>query len=152
VRTVVVGIGNDFRGDDGAGLAAARLLKKLSLPGVSVIELNGEVTRLVDSLQNCDTAILIDAVQSQKTPGTIHRFDVSHEALPGNANQRSTHGMSLSALLELARTQGQFPQRVVVYGIEGEFFDHGRDLSPRVELAISQLVDRIHSELLPSGV
>jgi hydrogenase maturation protease len=151
VRTVVVGIGNDFRGDDGAGLVAARLLRKLSLPGVEIIELNGEVTRVLESLQNCDVAILVDAVQSQMTPGRIHRFDASHEPLPGSANQRSTHGMNLSSLLELARVQGQFPNRLVVYGIEGESFDHGRDLSPRVELAIGQLVDRIRTELQPSG-
>jgi len=151
VRTVVVGIGNDFRSDDGAGLVAARLLKKLSLPELEVVELNGEVTRLLDSLQDCDAAILIDAVQSQMTPGTIHRFDASHEPLPGIANQRSTHGISLSSLLELARTQGQFPGRLVVYGIEGESFDHGRDLTPNVKVAVDQLVDRIRRELQSSG-
>jgi len=151
VRTVVVGIGNDFRGDDGAGLVAARLLKKLSLPELDVIELNGEVTRLLDSLQEYESAILIDAVQSQMAPGYVHCFDASREPLPGIANQRSTHGITLSSLLELARAQGQFPKRLVVYGIEGESFDHGHVLSPRVEAAIGQLVERIRMELQPSG-
>ena len=151
MRTVVVGIGNDFRGDDGAGLVVARLLKKLSLPEVRIIELNGEVTRILDSLQDCESAILVDAVQSQMTPGTIHRFDASHDPLPGSATQRSTHGMSISSLLELARAQGQFPKRLVVYGIEGESFDHGSELSPRVALAVGQLVDRIRVELQLSG-
>ena len=147
MRTVVVGIGNDFRSDDGAGLVAARLLKTLSLPEIEIVELNGEVTRLLDSLQDCDSAILIDAVQSQMTPGTIHRFDASQEPLPGVANQRSTHGISLSTFLELARTQGRFPSRLLLYGIEGESFDHGRDLTPAVKAAVDQLVDRIRTEL-----
>jgi hydrogenase maturation protease len=151
VRTVVVGIGNDVRGDDGAGLAAVRLLRKLSLPGIEIIELNGEITRVLDCLHECDSAILIDAVQSQMTPGTIHRFDASHEPLPGITSQRSTHGISLTSLLELARVQGQFPGRLIVYGIEGERFGHGLDLSPRVRAAIGQLVDRIRLELQASG-
>ncbi len=151
MRTVVVGIGNDHRGDDGAGLAAARLLKKLSLPEIEIIELDGEVTRVLDSLRERDSAILVDAVRSGTTPGTIHRFDASHEPLPGSANQRSTHGMSLSSLVELARAQGQFPKQIVVYGIEGESFDHGRDLSPCVEAAIGHLVDRIYIELQSAG-
>ena len=148
MRTVVVGIGNDFRGDDGAGLVAARMLKKLSLHGVSVIELNGEVTRVVDSLQDCDSAILIDAIQSQMTPGTIHRFDASRDPIPGNANQRSTHGMSLSSLLELARTQGQFPKRVVVYGIVGASFEHSQTLTPDVAAAIERVVNLVSQDVL----
>ncbi len=151
MRTVVVGIGNDFRGDDGAGLVAARLLTKLPLPEIEIVELNGEVTRLVDVLQDCDSAILIDAVQSQMPPGTLHRFDASHEPLPGVANQRSTHGISLSSLIELARAQGQFPKQIIVYGIEGVSFDHGRDLNPDVAAAIVRLVEQIRVELQPPG-
>ena len=151
MRTIIVGIGNNFRGDDGAGLVAVRLLKKLSLPGIEVVELDGEVTRVLDSVQDRDLAVIVDAVRSQAIPGTIHRFDVSYEPLPESASQRSTHGMTLSSLLELARAQGQFPRRLIVYGIEGESFDQGRQLSPRVEEAIDQLVSRIRTEVCPSG-
>lgn len=150
MRTVVVGIGNDFRCDDGAGLTAVRLIKKYALPGIETVELNGEVTRLLDCLQGCDSAIILDAVRSGAAPGTVHRFDAAHEALPGIANQRSTHGISLGSLLELARTQDQFPKRLVVYGIEGSSFEHGRDLTPNVEAAVVTLVERIRIELQSS--
>jgi hydrogenase maturation protease len=151
VKTVVVGIGNDFRRDDGAGLAAVRLLKKYPIPGIEFVELNGEVTRLLKTLQDCDSAIIIDAVQSGASPGIIHRFDAAHESLPGIASQRSTHGISLGSLLELARAQGQFPKRLVVYGIEGASFDHGRDLTPDVAAALGRLVERVRIDLQSSA-
>ncbi|MBF8293954.1 MAG: hypothetical protein HW389_499 [Bacteroidetes bacterium] len=151
MKTVVVGIGNDFRGDDGAGLAAARALMKLALPDVGIVELNGEVTRLLDSLQHCDTAIVIDAVQSQVPPGTIHRLDASQNPLPGSRNKRSTHGISLGSVLELARAQGGFPRRVLIYGIEGASFEHGRTLTPQVEKAVERLVQEIAEDLRDAG-
>jgi hydrogenase maturation protease len=151
VKTVVVGIGNDFRGDDGAGLAAARALRKLALPEVGIVELNGEVTRLLDSLQHCDTAIVIDAVQSQVRPGTIHRFDASQNPLPESHNKRSTHGISLGSVLELARAQGVFPRQVLIYGIEGASFEHGRTLTPQVEKAVERLVHQVAEDLRNVG-
>jgi hydrogenase maturation protease len=151
VKTVVVGIGNDFRNDDGAGLAAARALMKLTLPNVGIVELNGEVTRLLDSLQHCDTAIIIDAVQSQALPGTIHRFDASQNPLPGSHTQRSTHGISLGSILELARAQGVLPRQVLVYGIEGASFEDGHTLTSQVEKAVERLVREIAEDLSDAG-
>jgi len=143
-----VGVGNEFRGDDGAGLAAARLLGELSSPEIEVIELDGEVTRLLDDLQDCEAAFLIDAVQPQGEPGTTYRFDASHQPLPGYHDHRSTHGMSLGSLLELARTQGFLPRHVIVYGIEAASSEHGAGLTPEVETAVHKIVREVHDELL----
>ena len=151
MKTVVVGIGNDFRCDDGAGLVAARALTKFMLPDVGIVELNGEVTRLLDSMQHCDAAIVIDAVRSQAPPGTIHRFDASQNPLPGSHNQRSTHGITLGSILELARVQGVFPRQVLIYGIEGASFEHGRTLTPQVEKAVEGLVREIAEALSDAG-
>jgi hydrogenase maturation protease len=143
VRTVVVGIGNDFRGDDGAGIIAARLLRKSSLNGSEVVEMNGELTGLLEKLDGCDTLIVIDAIQSQSPPGTIHRFDASQIPLPDNRNRRSTHGISLGSVIELARVQKTLPRRVLVFGIEGASFEHGARLTPSVETSVRDLVEEL---------
>jgi hydrogenase maturation protease len=150
MKKVVVGIGNDLRGDDAVGLAAVRALKKFSLLDVGFVELNDDVIGLIEHLQGCNEAIIIDAVQSGSTPGTIHRFDVSKHPLPGNLTQRSTHGLNLASILELARTQGGLPRRVLVFGIEGASFEHGSRLTPQVELSVNQLVDTVRHTLLKS--
>ena len=143
MRTVVVGIGNDFRGDDGAGIAAARMLRESALQGVEVVELNGEVTGLLDRLDNCETLIVIDATQSQSPPGTIHRFDASRNPLPDDRGRRSTHGISIGSVIEIGRAQNLLPGRVVVFGVEGATFDHGATLNPSVENAVKSLVKEI---------
>ncbi len=152
MRTVVVGVGNDYRGDDGAGLAAARLLKKLSLNDVEIAELNGDATGLLDCLNDCDTAIIIDAIQSQCEPGTIHRFDASQDPVPDNRSQRSTHGISLGSVIELARTQKALPRRVFVFGIEGKSFEHGIPLTPPVKEAVDRLVEELRPYLHMRGL
>ncbi|HTY38033.1 MAG TPA: hydrogenase maturation protease, partial [Bacteroidota bacterium] len=124
MRIVVAGIGNEFRGDDGAGLSAARLLRSRSIPDVEIHELNGEITRLVDILQAGCSVVLIDATRSPNPPGTILRIDVSNSPLPPETQHRSTHGIGLSSVIELAHGAGNVPSRLVFYGIEGESFDH----------------------------
>ena len=143
MRNVIVGIGNDFRGDDGARIAAARLLQKSASSGVEVIELNGEVTGMLDHLDDCDTLIVIDATRSQSPPGTIHRFDASREPLPDDRSLRSTHGMGIGSVIEIARAQDVLPPRVLVFGIEGATFEHGAPLTPSVENAVKKLVKEI---------
>ena len=41
----------------------------------------------------------------------------------------STHALGLADAVELARSLGRLPQRVVVYGIEGAAFEFGNGLS-----------------------
>ena len=150
MTTVVIGVGNDFRGDDGAGLAVVRSLRGLSLGGAEFVELNNELSGLLESLQACDAAIIVDAVKSGAQPGTIHRFDAGEKPLPGNRSQRSTHAISLSSLLELARAQGTFPRHVLVFGIEGRDFAHTNALTPEVKKAVDRVVSIVQAEL--SGI
>lgn len=147
MRTVVVGIGNDFRGDDGAGRETVRLLRTSHPKGVEFIELNGEMMGLLDRLDDCSTLIVIDATQSQSPAGTIHRFDAGKNPLPDNRGQRSTHGISIGSVIEMARVQHLLPRRVLVFGIEGETFDHGTPLTPRVKDAVRNLADEIARDL-----
>jgi hydrogenase maturation protease len=146
-QVLIIGVGNDIRGDDGAGLAAARLLRKRLSPAISVIELNGDVTGLWDLLRDCELAVIIDAVQPGSQPGTIHRFDASNQPLPDEHSHRSTHGIGLGSMLELARSQGSFPPKVLVYGIEGESFEHGQALTPQVQVALERLVHLLEEDL-----
>lgn len=39
---LIIGIGNEFRSDDAAGLIAARKIRQLNLNGADVIENNGD--------------------------------------------------------------------------------------------------------------
>jgi hydrogenase maturation protease len=146
-KTIVVGLGNDFRNDDGAGLAALRMLRNRNTPGVDAVELRDDLTELLDHLRDVTSAYVIDAVQSESAPGTIHRIDSTKKRLSPADLPRSTHGISLGNLLDLARLQGEMPKKLVIYGIQGERFGYGTAMTPAVQDALSRVVDKICAEI-----
>ncbi len=145
--TLVIGLGNDYRRDDAVGLAVARRLKD-AVPGhVRVLEQSGEGTALIESWKDADTVILIDAVYSGAAPGTLHRFDAHAQPIARKFFRYSTHAVGVAEAIELARALGQLPPRVIVYGVEGKAFEAGVGLSPEVEKAAQEVVERVLVEL-----
>ena len=146
---LIIGIGNIFRGDDLAGLAAARLFKEMQLPGVKVLELDGDMTGLLEEWQGAQKVIVIDAVTSKAAPGTIFRFDAQEKPLPAKmfATCCSCHAFGVAQQIEIARSLNQLPPCLSVYGIEGKDFTLGAKLSPEVEEALPRVVEQIRQEL-----
>jgi hydrogenase maturation protease len=131
----VIGLGNDWRSDDGAGLEVARRL--------GGAELAGEPIGLVDAL-DVEEVVLVDAVSSGATPGTVHRFEADGEPLPARLfGASSTHALGVAEALELARSLDRLPRRVLVLGIEGASFDFGHGLSAPVAGAVDRLVEEL---------
>ena len=145
--TVVIGVGNEFRGDDGGGITVVRLLRELLPPEARVIEESGEGTSLLDAWRGATAVVLVDAVQSAAAPGTVYRFDASDNALPSGVFPCSTHAFGVAEAIEMARALHELPPRLIVYGIEGENFASVKGLSPAVEQAVAKVVERVISEL-----
>ena len=146
-KIIVIGIGNEFRGDDNAGLLVVRRLKEKPPTGVEFGEQTGEATALMDAMSEAGIVILVDAVQSGAEAGTIHRYDASEQALPAQFLRCSTHNFSVHDAIEMARALEKLPQRLMVYGIEGSHFEHGAELSPAVQSAVVKVAQRIKDEL-----
>lgn len=145
---VIIGIGNEFRGDDGAGLVAAETLKAENLAGVEIKQQSGEGAILLESWQGYKTAIVIDAARGGAVPGTIHRFEVNEQPLPRSMfNSCSSHAFSLVESIEMGKMLNRLPAKLIVYGIEGKSFGMGVGLSPEIQAAISNLIRLIKDEL-----
>ncbi len=145
---VIIGIGNEFRGDDGAGLVAAESLKAENLAGVEIKCQSGEGAILLESWQGYSTAIVIDAARGGAVPGTIHRFEINEQPLPRNMfNSCSSHAFSLVESIEMGKMLNRLPAKLIVYGIEGKSFGMGIGLSPEIQAAISNLIKLIKDEL-----
>lgn len=146
-KIIVIGIGNEFRGDDAAGLLVVRRLKKKQPAGVELQEQSGEAIALMETMDRADAVILVDAVQSGAEAGQIHRYDASEQAMPAQFLRCSTHNFSVHDAIEMARALGKLPPRLMVYGIEGSRFEPGAELSPAVQTALVETVQRINEEL-----
>src|SRR5689334_5648527 len=116
---LVLGIGNDYRRDDGAGLIVARRVRAAAPPQVQVREASGDGAALLDAWAGAAWVIVCDAVEAGGAPGTIYRIETAKRPLPSDLFTTSTHAFSLASAIELARTLGRLPGRVTVYGIQG---------------------------------
>jgi hydrogenase maturation protease len=142
---MVIGVGNAYRSDDAAGLLVARRLRER---GVEALEYEGEPVALLDAFAGRDAVVLVDAVRSGAPPGTVHRADASEQPLPTELRSApSTHLVGVAEAIELGRALGRLPARVIVYGIEGEQFVAGEELSPSVAAAIDPLVEAVLAEV-----
>ena len=123
---LIVGVGNAFRRDDAAGLAAATRLHGW-LPGaIRVLAQEGDFASLLDDWRGADAVIVVDATSSGSEPGTIRRYDAHERPLPAAFSRSSTHSFGVAEAVELARALGRLPACVVVFGIEGRDFTTGR--------------------------
>lgn len=146
-KTVVIGVGNEFRGDDGVGREVIRRLEGRVPVGVDLRESSGEALSLMELWSEASAVILVDASDAEEEPGSVSRMDASQSALPSSFFHASTHAFSVADGIEMARSLGQLPERVIVYGIQGDRFEHGKHLSAAAESGIAEVVDQILKEL-----
>ena len=102
----IIGIGNPDRGDDAAGLVAARRLGGL--------EHNGDALSLIDAWDGADDVLLIDAVVTGASPGTLHCWDARHLPLEAVGLRVSTHAFSIIDAIRLAESTNRLPRKLVV--------------------------------------
>ncbi len=115
------------------------------------MELSGEAGELLEAWRENEFVVVVDAVSSGAEAGTVHRFDAGEEPLPAQLLTRSTHGWGVAQAIELGRTLGRLPRRLILYGIEGQDFELGESLSPAVERALDEAAERVGGELAGSS-
>ena len=79
-------------------------------------------------------------------PGTVHRFDAASGPLPSREFRSSTHALGIGETVELARALGRLPARLVVFGIEGESFGSGGELSGGARTGVERAVELVLEE------
>jgi hydrogenase maturation protease len=146
-RVLVIGVGNEMRGDDGAGLEVARRLHRASgMAGIDVEEEQNDPTALIERWRDRPGLVIVDAARTG-APGEIQRFDVSRHALPaGVVGSSSTHAIGVSEAIELARALGELPGNVIVLTVGGARFEAGADLAVEVAAALPGLTNRVLAE------
>jgi hydrogenase maturation protease len=142
----VIGVGNAWRGDDAAGLLVAERVREAA-PGLDVRDCEGEPIVLLDAWEGADAVWVVDAVSSGAPPGTIHRLDVDAEPLPATLFRPSTHTFGVAEAVELARALDRLPERLVVFGIEGDTFEAGDGVSEAVAAAAVRVARTVRTEV-----
>jgi hydrogenase maturation protease len=146
-RTVIIGVGNEFRGDDAVGLQVARLLRERAASDAVILEQSGEGTAVIEAMSGVQRLIIIDACLSGAAVGTIRRLDARAERLPAALFHHSSHAFGVAEAIETARALGQLPPEAIVYGVEGRNFGYGATMCDAVAAASEKLTNAIASQL-----
>ncbi len=145
-RCLVAGLGNPLMGDDGVGPAVVARLSLVDLPsGLRAAEVGGDVSRLLAFWKREPRIWLVDAIDLDRPPGSIHRIE--HDQLLDLEDHRSwVHQLAVPEQLrwllhgvpELASAQ------FTLWGVVPE------SIAPRPHLTdtVSRAADRLAAEIL----
>lgn len=132
MRFILMGIGNELKGDDGVGNRIARLFSHpdwLSLPCETVPEnFAGVVER-----ERPELLVMIDAADMGIEPGGIR-------IIPQNklgSDVQGTHGQPLRQLVSIL---GKHAVKIIFIGVQPGNTGLGEDMSPQLQKMMDRLV------------
>jgi hydrogenase maturation protease len=142
VLSLVIGVGNAWRGDDAAGLELASRVGAMAT-GLDVAMIEGDASTLVELWSGHDDVALVDAARSGAPPGTLHKLLPDDASLPAAALRSSTHAFGVIEAVALATALGRLPARLEIFAVEGEDFTLGAPLSPAVAGTVGALAAQL---------
>ena len=145
-----IGVGNEYRQDDGVGIFIVRHPALLHHPGSRVAESQREGAHLMDLWKGTGIVFVFDAVYSRSKAGAIYRLDAMKERVPGDFFRLSTHSLGIAEAVELSRALNQLPAELILFGIEGKNFGQGKGLSLQCEQSALKVVRRVLVEIQKS--
>jgi hydrogenase maturation protease len=148
--TLILGLGNPFRGDDGVGAAVVAALQKRHLPsGVTVEDVGTPGLELLLLWQGYHRVLIVDAAEMGMEPGIWRRFLLEEADLPFDdvSLQGTLHGVGLAESLALARALDILPAEMVIYGVQPARTGWSASLSKAVKAAIPPICNAILDEI-----
>ena len=148
----IIGIGNSMAGDDAIGPLIIKAMKAKPLDDVELIEAGMSGLGILDFMKGADAVIVIDAVQSGNSSGTMHRLVIPDDLgvlmqSAWNSGTTSTHGFGLGETLTLSHTLGTLPPITLVYGIELGHTNIGANVSTPVREAMNCVISAIENDV-----
>ena len=143
MRTLVLGLGNEYAGDDAVGVLAVRALRGELAGDADVVESAASGLALLEVFAGYDRAVVVDSIRTGRSPaGTILEAGLAEL---GRAIAPSLHQAGIPELAAVARRLGMgFPDRTRVLAVEvaGPLM-FGAPLSEPVAAAIAPLARRV---------
>ncbi|HLO28321.1 MAG TPA: hydrogenase 3 maturation endopeptidase HyCI [Anaerolineales bacterium] len=147
-RIAIVGIGNQYRCDDAAGILIARSLSQHECVAdahrILILEAGhapenstGELRKFAPNL-----VLLIDAAEMGKAPGTVEW--ISEEDIDGMS--ASTHSLPLSMLALYLKME--LNCNVILLGIQAASNEVGETVSSEVLQAVNEIVKELEGAIL----
>ena len=151
---LVLGVGNPMRGDDGVGPEVATRVAGLGLSDLEVAS-ETEPLALLDHLRQepgHHVVVVVDATAPGPHPGRVRVLQVAARTLVRPGRPLGSHGLGVVDAVELARSMGLLPPRLIVIGIEALSDELGAGLSDPVRERVDDAVRLVLQALTASAI
>ena len=149
--TLILGLGNSLRGDDGAGPAVIEWLSQRILPpGVEAVDGGTAGLDNVSMLMGHERAIIVDAADIGQAPGAWARFTPDVTRLQDHDTALSLHSAGLAEALALGAALNVLPPTIIIYGVQPQNLDWSAQLSAEVQAAVAEVGQAILAEVMRS--
>ena len=143
MKTLVIGVGNLLRCDDGAGIHVVNRLNEVA-SYIDTLDVALGSIEILEAMKGRDRVFIVDAIQAGGEPGTIYRVNLSRGEEPPRITH--SHGVDLLTTLKLGDSlfPGQMPMEIVLLAMEAEDITTlSESCTSKVQAAIEKTVEII---------
>jgi hydrogenase maturation protease len=143
MRTLVIGVGNLLRTDDGVGIHLINMLNELH-PEIDTFDAAMGSIEILEAMKGYERVVIVDSIETGVEPGTIYRVNLAGGEKPPVINY--SHGTDVITILELGRQLygDGMPKDVILIAIEAEDTTTiGDKLTKKVQEAIDDVLQKI---------
>jgi len=148
MKTLLLGLGNPLRRDDGVGIYVVRRLKD-QIKGIDISETYSSGLDLLEIIKGYDRVFIVDAMRTGKYKvGKLCKFDIKNFNCPDSLS--SSHTFDLTTLIQLGQriTPDEMPKEIIVYGIEvADVTAFSEGLSQRLQKELPSTINRLKREI-----
>ncbi len=145
-KTVIIGIGNTLRNDDGVGPYILDKLREKNLPkDIRLVNLESATVDILNAIEGFSKVIIIDSMNFQSKVGKIHEFKL--DDLADNKKSFNLHNIDFKSLFLTAKKINRSPDELKFYCIEIKDTNYEQKLSAEVkksgDILIKMLLDEV---------
>lgn len=153
MNALVLGVGNILLSDEGVGVRVVEAFDQRYRTPEAVEVLDGGTSGmdLLDALAGRSHVVIVDAVRTGSTPGTVVRLEAD-EVPALFSNRISPHQLGISDVLAALKLMEEEPQHLALVGVVPADLDLGVTLSPVVAARLDEMVEMVAAELRRWGL
>ena len=143
MKTLVIGVGNLLRCDDGVGIHVVNRLNEVA-SYIDTLDVALGSIEILEAMKGRDRVFIVDAIQAGGEPGTIYRVNLSRGEEPPRITH--SHGVDLLTTLKLGDSlfPGQMPREIVLLAVEAkDVTTLNMSCTSKVQAAIEKAVEII---------
>ena len=153
-KIAILGVGNLIIGDEGFGVHTVKYLEdNFVFPDNVVIVDAGTAGIYMSSyLEECDPVFVIDVVDIDAEPGSMHTFNLEDVRAGKISTKMSPHQLGLLEVVEICKLRDAAPSQMEFFCVVPADFEQDLVLSPIVEPRVAQIADILIKRLEEIGV